>query len=617
MAGLADASRALKAAQNVYKIGRSAASLASAGPSLAGLGSGLGAGLGLASMFVHDPDAQAGLALAGPSLGAGLGAASGTAAGLGALGAGVGGLAMAGASLAVNGQQAAEHRKNLLHDLATRQNIADYQGVPSANFNGLVSNLGALMSGAPNNALSQTGPAGLSGLVAYGNMAKIPTYQGSGDYMGQGLLAEDNIRKAALNNTGNWEVPRSMIADPATWQASHIRPLKDDLAILQNDPNKIAVAASGDYPNMVAPTMVPTSVGGMTPEVAKTMGYQPKDYVESLKWGAAQAMNDAASRDAAFTHSAPGTAIPQNIPVNPNLWDYVQYAQQAPAALPTRTYQAPGAGAVDTSNVAPPTTAPAQEFAAYKTLAGLGINPAMARQMAGAGSYTRGTIPAFPSYGSAGNSPDARLASGGDVDDIGGIDALVSLGNDDTDATDPGYLDRITDMTPTERAALFMHAMKLSPGALASVGLARGGLVGPGSRGGPGARGPELMKLHRGSGLIRGETLGRADAITADLPRGGYVMPADVVSSLGEGNTAAGARGLRSMISRSTPGFARGGRVPTAKVNVSAGEFYIHPHHVAALGGGDLNRGSAMLDGIVKKQRGKMAKNAKRLPPPR
>src|SRR5574337_1685258 len=143
MAGLADASRALKAAQNVYKIGRSAASLASAGPSIAGLGSGLGAGLRLAWMYVQKPDAQAGLALAGPSLGAGLGAASGTAAGLGALGAGVGGLAMAGASLAVNGQQAAEHRKNLLHDLATRQNIADYQGVPSANFNGLGIRLGA------------------------------------------------------------------------------------------------------------------------------------------------------------------------------------------------------------------------------------------------------------------------------------------------------------------------------------------------------------------------------------------------------------------------------------------------------------------------------------------
>ena len=612
MAGaIDDANRALKAAQNVYKIGRTAASLASAGPSLTGIGSGIGALTGLASMFVNDPDAHAALSLAGPASSAGLGAAAGSAAGLGALGAGLGGLGIAASSLVVGGQQAAEHRKNMLHDLATRQNLAEYQGVPSGNLNGLVSNLGALMSGAPNNALSKLGPSGLSSLVDYGNMAKIPAYQGSGDYLGQGLRAEENIRQATGNNTGNWEVPRSMVTDPATWAASHIRPLKSDLSILQNDPNKISVAASGDYPTAVVPTGVSTPLGSMTPEVAKAMGYQPKDYVESLKWGAAQAMNDSAARDTSFTHSAPGTGIPQNIAVNPNLWDYVSYANSAPAALPTRTYQAPGAGAVNTANVPAPNVAPAQEFAAYQTLKGLGLPVAAARQFAGASSYRPDSAETFYPSGSPGNSPDARLADGGDVQDIGGIDALVGLGNDNEDVTSPDYLDRVTDLSPTERAAIYMHAMKISPGVLSSYGLARGGNVrGPGSRGG-------MSRLMRGSGLVRGAMPGRSDAIEADLPKGGYVIPADVVSGMGEGNTAAGAAGLRGMISRAAPGFANGGSVPTARVRVSSGEFYVHPHHVAALGGGDLNRGSAMLDSIVKTQRGNTAKSAKNLPPPR
>jgi hypothetical protein len=99
------------------------------------------------------------------------------------------------------------------------------------------------------------------------------------------------------------------------------------------------------------------------------------------------------------------------------------------------------------------------------------------------------------------------------------------------------------------------------------------------------------------------------------LPRGSYVLPADVVSAHGEGNTAAGAADIAKHI-HTLPKLARGGRVDPVNVRVSDGEFAVHPNHVAAIGGGSLERGHALLDRFVQGARAKAARAAATMPGP-
>jgi hypothetical protein len=67
----------------------------------------------------------------------------------------------------------------------------------------------------------------------------------------------------------------------------------------------------------------------------------------------------------------------------------------------------------------------------------------------------------------------------------------------------------------------------------------------------------------RGSatGFLNGDTAGRADSIKTQAPSGSYVLPADVVAGLGEGNSLAGARVVQSMLSTGPHGvpMPRGG----------------------------------------------------------
>ena len=151
--------------------------------------------------------------------------------------------------------------------------------------------------------------------------------------------------------------------------------------------------------------------------------------------------------------------------------------------------------------------------------------------------------------------------------------------------------------------------------AMTPQGLAFGGTVTPHE--------PEVMHhMHaafgRGSGLIHGATGGRADAIPTFLPRGGYVIPADVVSGLGQGNTAAGGVHFKTMIGTAHAGFpaakfASGGVVPA---RVSAGEYFVHPRHVVAIGKGDIEHGHRILGHIVAAVRSKVAQHAVNAPPP-
>lgn len=144
------------------------------------------------------------------------------------------------------------------------------------------------------------------------------------------------------------------------------------------------------------------------------------------------------------------------------------------------------------------------------------------------------------------------------------------------------------------------------------------------------------MPFH--GGLLHSPVPGRTDRLNVNVPNGSYVLPADIVSGLGQGNTIAGARTLDRVFSGAQPyggkggpygamalpgakghgpgrpHFARGGMVP---IVAAGGEYVVPPHVVEALGNGDMKRGHDLLDQFVKTIRAKTVKTTRKLPPPK
>jgi len=144
-------------------------------------------------------------------------------------------------------------------------------------------------------------------------------------------------------------------------------------------------------------------------------------------------------------------------------------------------------------------------------------------------------------------------------------------------------------------------------------------------------------------GLIKSSVPGRTDKLNMDVPSGSYVIPADVVSARGQGNTAAGASIMDKMFNhgpygmgiqrskaprignrmtslgkRNKRGFAEGGDTgqPTPIV-AAGGEYVVHPETVASLGNGDINLGHDILDAFVKNTRAQHISTLKGLKPPK
>ena len=109
---------------------------------------------------------------------------------------------------------------------------------------------------------------------------------------------------------------------------------------------------------------------------------------------------------------------------------------------------------------------------------------------------------------------------------------------------------------------------------------------------------------------------GRTDHLPMHVRSGSYVIPADIVSSLGEGNTMNGFKVLDSMFaSHQDDGrYAMGGTVP---IVAAGGEYVIPPHVVAGLGKGDMDKGHKNLDDFVKGYRKKTIKTLQKLPGPK
>ena len=137
-------------------------------------------------------------------------------------------------------------------------------------------------------------------------------------------------------------------------------------------------------------------------------------------------------------------------------------------------------------------------------------------------------------------------------------------------------------------------------------------------------------KVHVGP--IHSPVAGRTDHLPMHVPSGAYVIPADIISAMGEGNTMAGFKVANTIFSRipgmtgrpgvdaqlGIPGKAKGGSIEDAVPIVAAGgEYVISPDDVRHIGEGDLDRGHQELDLFVKAMRAKTIKTLQKLPGPK
>ena len=244
----------------------------------------------------------------------------------------------------------------------------------------------------------------------------------------------------------------------------------------------------------------------------------------------------------------------------------------------------------------------------------LGIPPSIGQELAGSLGF--GTLPGMGAMALNGamNTPEGRAALS--QPQAQGMLPGVSMPTEGTAPVGQVTSESLSGNQPSGRS-----------GGISSNGGAPGGGIGQ-SNGGGGEYavggvikepGHEFFakKLAHGSGLVHGLSSGRADKISMKVPKGGYVLPADVVSGLGQGNTMAGGKSLSTTFKAlKMPALANGGRVQGADVKLSAGEYFVHPHHVAALGDGDMNAGSAKLDALVQQVRGAVVQHATTAPHP-
>ena len=126
-------------------------------------------------------------------------------------------------------------------------------------------------------------------------------------------------------------------------------------------------------------------------------------------------------------------------------------------------------------------------------------------------------------------------------------------------------------------------------------------------------------------GPIHAAVAGRTDHLNMHVPAGSYVIPADIVSALGEGNTDAGLDVLdnlchdhnsnrRNMRSEGDKNSNDGALAP---IVAAGGEYVIPPSVVTSIGGGDINHGHNLLDDFVVLARKDLIKTLSKLPGPK
>jgi len=138
-----------------------------------------------------------------------------------------------------------------------------------------------------------------------------------------------------------------------------------------------------------------------------------------------------------------------------------------------------------------------------------------------------------------------------------------------------------------------------------------------------GGRAPKPKTPRPHVGPIHSPVAGRTDHLPMHVPSGSYVIPADIVSASGEGNTMAGFKIMNRIFGArggAPKGYAEGGVAHDGElvpIIAAGGEYVIHPAAIAKIGGGDLEAGHKELDDFVKDLRAKTVKTLKSLPGPR
>lgn len=121
-------------------------------------------------------------------------------------------------------------------------------------------------------------------------------------------------------------------------------------------------------------------------------------------------------------------------------------------------------------------------------------------------------------------------------------------------------------------------------------------------------------------GALKAPIPGRTDRLPIHVHSGSYVIPADIVSGLAEGNTEAGYAVIRKMIEEAqakSPEPETEAEPPsTVAAIVAGGEYILTPDEVRAFGDGDLDAGHKVLDAFVKSQRKQNIKTLRKLPGP-
>lgn len=137
------------------------------------------------------------------------------------------------------------------------------------------------------------------------------------------------------------------------------------------------------------------------------------------------------------------------------------------------------------------------------------------------------------------------------------------------------------------------------------------------------------VKQH--TGAIHSSVSGRTDHLPMHVPSGSYVLPADIVSAAGEGNTMAGFAHAKRVFGGMPRGggdqpynheggpygMKRGGAASGVPIVAAGGEYVVHPDAVREVGGGDLDLGHKVLDEFVLRVRKELIKTLKKLPGPK
>ena len=154
----------------------------------------------------------------------------------------------------------------------------------------------------------------------------------------------------------------------------------------------------------------------------------------------------------------------------------------------------------------------------------------------------------------------------------------------------------------------------------------------------PAVRTPRVIKSHVGA--IHSPVAGRTDHLPMHVPSGSYVIPADIVSGMGEGNTNAGFKVAQSIFTAPNrtggtpygeaglpygavaPHKADGGEVdgadmPPVGIVAAGGEYVIPPEDVTHIGSGNLSDGHKILDEFVTQYRNKLVDTLSKLPGPK